>query len=237
MFIWPAVENAFSVKDSSDGRGVRAQIHDQSCAGPCRSTEDVRTVSRRRRGKGASRSNGRSGHGRRYSVSSATRAGSEVRMSGMALLGAPFSRRSRRRESWESTAIKMVSGTPAHRYVIHEVCYLKESRSERPIRTPSSNSVSVLPRRGAQPCRTRGGPSMHHIVTFCKSGMVFRKDHVSSPRSLLVRSVSARRGRSRRIPRKDKKTVGKADVSSTHVKECRFSQRRRALRTTPVTVG
>ena len=98
-FVWPAVENVFSVKVSSDGRGVRAQSHDQSCAGPCRSTEDVRTVRRRRSGKGASRSDGRGGDGRRYSVSSATRAGSEARMSGMALLGAPFSRKSRSRES------------------------------------------------------------------------------------------------------------------------------------------
>ena len=99
MFVGPAVEKAFNVNDSSDGRGVRAQIHDQSCAGPCKSTQDVRTVSRRRSGKGASGFNGRNGHGRRYSVSSATRAGSEVRMSVIARLGAPFSRRSRRRES------------------------------------------------------------------------------------------------------------------------------------------
>jgi len=35
----------------------------------------------------------------------------------MALLGAPFSRRSRRCGSCESTAIRMVAGTPAQRYI------------------------------------------------------------------------------------------------------------------------
>ncbi len=117
MLIWPAVENAYNVKDSSDVCGVRARSHAQSCIGPCRSTEDVRTVSRSKSGSGASRPRGRSNPGRRYSVSSATRAGNEVRISGMALLGAPFIRRSRRCGSCESTAIRMVAGTPAQRYI------------------------------------------------------------------------------------------------------------------------
>ena len=118
MLIWPAVENAYNVKDSSDGCGVSALSHAQSCTGPCRSTEDVRTVSLSKNGKGASRPRGRTRPGRRYSVSSATRAGNEVRISGMALLGAPFSRRSRRCGSWERTAIRMVAGTPAQRYIV-----------------------------------------------------------------------------------------------------------------------
>lgn len=118
MFIWPAVENAFNVKDSSDGCGVSARSHAQSCIGPCRSTEDVRTVSCSKKGSGASQPRGRTNPGRRYSVSSATRAGNEVRISGMALLGAPFSRRSRRRGSCESTAIRIVAGTPAQRYIV-----------------------------------------------------------------------------------------------------------------------
>jgi hypothetical protein len=37
--------------------------------------------------------------------------------------------------------------------------------------------------------------------------------------------------------RKERKTVGGADVSSTQVKEYRWSQRQRALRTTSVTAG
>jgi hypothetical protein len=117
MLIGPAIENAHNVKDSSDGCGVSALSHAQSCTGPCRSTEAVRTVSRSKNGSGASRPSGRTNPGRRYSVSRATRVGNEARISGMALLGAPFSRRSRRCGSCESTAIRMVAGTPAQRYI------------------------------------------------------------------------------------------------------------------------
>ena len=129
MLIGPAVENAYNVKDSSDGCGVSARSHAQSCTGPCRSTEDVRTVSCSKNGSGASRPRGRTNPGRRYSVSSAMSAGNEVRMSGMALLGAPFSRRSRRCGSCESTAIRMVAGTPAQRYTLIFINHMRRCGS------------------------------------------------------------------------------------------------------------
>ena len=119
IVVCPCVENALSTNASSEGRGISWRSHTHRRCGPCRSTELVRTVSRRKRGSAASSSKS-AGRRRkipepRNSVSRACRFGSDARMSGIAALGAPLRLSTRRRGNCERTDIRIVAGTPAQR--------------------------------------------------------------------------------------------------------------------------
>lgn len=155
---------------------------------------------------------------RRYSVSRERRLGRTVTMVGIVDAGAPFSRKSLKRGSCERTEMRMVGGTPAH--------------------LPSSRCVNVLPRGSDQPCKTRGGPSMHQMDIFRRPVRVMSSAQTCSPKSEWVRMVSSRKGRVRRTVRKEMKSEAKVvDESSTHVIERRLVHRERALRVSAVMFG
>lgn len=95
--------------------------------------------------------------------------------------------------------------------------------------TPNSRCVRVVPRGSDQPCKTRGGPSMHHSEIFRKPVRVMSCDHTASPRSLWVRIVSSRSGSPRITSRNARRVVSLLELSSIHVMEWRCLHSARAL--------
>ena len=115
MAISPWVENVCRVSVSNDSLGTKLIIQGQRLGGPWTSTELVLTVSSRRQATLGASYKDRPRPEPVYSVSRDSRLGKTARISGMALLEAPLSRKVFSFGRWERTKTSNVGPTPAHR--------------------------------------------------------------------------------------------------------------------------